>query len=294
MGCCSSNGLFDMFCFGCAMGILQCLIIHEGELYIISFMEKRLNDLKLLYIDYNIMEPVDLNYGQIFFMLLGFLPVLACVPCWVVAKFVYEPYVKKLAKEDEEPIPYEYQYPLENAENNGDGDGDYKKRIVLSNTPKGLVYMRYCKEDEGFEYWADNSIDYKYLETTARKYVTIFSCRDIYIDRFALLKEKLLDIKQQIEKNKSKEKELEVEEAEEEENDVFASFKSYNQSTSNISSTKTELTRNDVVCDKANKYLNRGKIAEADFGTEKKIVDTPTSSMSFSSWKLWKSQNKED
>jgi len=39
IGWCSSNGLFDMFCFGCAMGILQCLAIHEGGLYVISFME---------------------------------------------------------------------------------------------------------------------------------------------------------------------------------------------------------------------------------------------------------------
>ena len=236
------------------------------------------------------MDSVDLNYGQIFFMMLGLLPVLACVPCWVVAKFVYEPYVKKLA-EEEEPIPYEYQYPLIDAEDNG--DRDFKKCIVLSNTPKGLVYMRYCKEEEGFEYWTDNSIDYKYLETVARKYVTIFSCRDIYIDRFTLLKEKILGIKQKLEENKLKE-DLEEEEEKEEENDVFASLKSYNQSTSNISSAKTELTRNDVVCDEANKYLNRGKIAEANFGDEKKIVNTPTSLMSFSSWKLWKSQDKED
>jgi len=235
------------------------------------------------------MESVDLNYGQIFFMMLGLLPVLACVPCWVVAKFVYEPYVKKLA-EEEEPIPYEYQYPLINAEDNG--DRDYKNFIVLSNTPKGLVYMRYCKEDEGFEYWADNSIDYKYLETVARKYVTIFSCRNIYIDRFSLLKEKIQGIRQKIEENKLEEELEELEE--EEDNDVFANLKSYNQSTSNTSSTKTEITRNDVVCDEANKYLNRGKIAEANFGAEKKIVDTPTSSMSFSSWKLWKSQDKED
>ena len=88
--------------------------------------------------------------------------------------------------------------------------------------------------------------------------------------------------------------EEELEELEEEDNDVFANLKSYNQSTSNTSSSKTEITRNDVVCDEANKYLNRGKIAEANFGSEKKIVETATSSMSFSSWKLWKSQDKED
>jgi hypothetical protein len=28
-----------MFYFGCAMGILQCLAIHEGGLYVISFMK---------------------------------------------------------------------------------------------------------------------------------------------------------------------------------------------------------------------------------------------------------------
>lgn len=239
------------------------------------------------------MTSVDLNYGQIFFMMLGLLPVLACVPCWVVAKFVYEPYVKKLATE--ENTPYEYQYPLMYAENE-EQDRDFKKLIVLSNTPKGLTYMRYCKEDEGFEYWADNSIDYKYLETVARKYVTIFSCRDIYIDRFTLLKEKIVGIKQKIEENKEKQEKQEENKSENEakEEDVFASLKSYNQSSKNISSTKTELTRNDVVCDEANKYLNRGKIAEANFGEEKKIVDTATSSMSFSSWKLWKSQDKKD
>jgi len=238
-------------------------------------------------VEYNIMESVALNYGQIFFMMLGLVPVLACAPCWVVAKFVYEPYVKKLAEEEEEPVPYEYQYPLMDAEDNG--EQDFKKCIVLSNTPKGLVYMRYCKEDKGFEYWTDNSIDYKYLETVARKYVTIFSCRNIYIDRFSLLKEKIFDIKQKIEENKRTE-----DEEEEEGNDVFANFKSYNQSTNKISSNKTQITRNDVVCDEANKYLNRGKIAEANFEAGKKIVDTPTSSMSFSSWKLWKSRDKED
>jgi len=109
-----------------------------------------------------------------------------------------------------------------------------------------------------------------------------------------LLKEKIVGIKQKIEENKEKQEENKSENEAKDEEDVFASLKSYNQSSKNISSTKTELTRNDVVCDEANKYLNRGKIAEANFGEEKKIVDTATSSMSFSSWKLWKSQDKKD
>ena len=101
------------------------------------------------------LEAPDLNYGQIFFMTLGFLPVLACFPCWLVAKFVYEPYLKELEKEEEiiknEPIPFEYQFPIEKAENTKDKDSDFKNCIVLSNTPKGMDYMSYHKEEEGFE-----------------------------------------------------------------------------------------------------------------------------------------------
>ena len=161
--------------------------------------------------------------------------------------------------------------------------------------------MRYNKEDEGFEYWADKNIDYKYLETVARKYVTVFSCRDLYIDRFTLLKDKLVNLKEQIEENKKKAEEEEEDEEEkskeEEADDVFASFKSYNQSSNDkVQKDKTELTRNDVVCDKANKYLHRGKLKEANFGKKnEKVSKSTTSSMSFSSWKLWKSnEDKKD
>uniref|UniRef100_A0A6C0C6J3 Uncharacterized protein n=1 Tax=viral metagenome TaxID=1070528 RepID=A0A6C0C6J3_9ZZZZ len=237
------------------------------------------------------MEIQDFNYGQLFFMTLGFLPVMTCLPCWVVAKFLYEPYVKKLEETNrntvDEPVPFEYQYPLDDSQNDGDPDRDYYNCIVLSNTPKGLVYMRYSKEEEGFEYWTDNAVDYKYLEAVARKYVTIFSCRNIYIDRFTLLKEKIQIIKKRIDKNKLEEES--TENTTETEVGVFASLKSYNKSANKTEQTK--ITRNDVVCDKANKYLNRGKIKEAKFGKDKNIVETPTSTMSFSSWKLWKSKD---
>ena len=64
-------------------------------------------------------ESHELNFGQIFFMTLGFLPVLACFPCWVVAKFIYEPYIKQLAEESKhivnEPIRFEWQFPIDKA-----------------------------------------------------------------------------------------------------------------------------------------------------------------------------------
>ena len=83
----------------------------------------------------------------------------------------------------------------------------------------------------------------------------------------------------------------------EEADDVFPSFKSYYQSSNDkVQKDKTKLTRNDVVCDKANKYLHRGKLKEANFGKKnEKVSKSTTSSMSFSSWKLWKSsEDKKD
>ena len=39
LGRVSTDTLHSIYYFGCAMGILQCLIVHEGGLYIIYFLE---------------------------------------------------------------------------------------------------------------------------------------------------------------------------------------------------------------------------------------------------------------
>jgi len=242
-------------------------------------------------------EYCELNYGQIFFMMSSFIPVALCFPCWIVAKFVYEPFVKQVENEKENipEIPFEFQFPIEKASNDRDSESSFKKCIVLSNTPDGLVYMRYTKEEEGFEYWSDTTINYKYLETVARKYVTVFSCSSLYIDRFALLMTKITNLKEQISKNQEEKNNKAEEDKEIDEDDVFANLKSYNKKgkgTGDVTD-QTEIKRKDVVCDEANKYIKRGKIKEANFG-EQKPKETPASSMSFVSWKLWRSEKKED
>ena len=65
--------------------------------------KRMIKQFKNVWLDYNIemLEAPDLNYGQIFFMTLGFLPVLACFPCWLVAKFIYEPYLQELKEKEE-------------------------------------------------------------------------------------------------------------------------------------------------------------------------------------------------
>ena len=93
---------------------------------------------------------------------------------------------------------------------------------------------------------------------------------------FSLLKEKVQNLKEQIEENKKKAEEKKEEETSEKEEsgDVFASFKSYNQSTKDkVQKEKTTITKNDIVCDEANKYLHRGKLKEANFGKKNEKVE---------------------
>lgn len=224
------------------------------------------------------------NSSQIFFMMLSFVPIALCLPCWVVATFIYKPYVDELNKDIEipEPVPFERQFPIEKAGNKKKSDSEFENCIVLSNTPQGLVYMKYSKDEEGFEYWSDKTIDYKYLEAVARKYVTIFSCKDIYIDRMDLLKIKIDKLKEEIKKNKEEKKE-EKENNMDKSNDVFASLKS------NKKVVKTKIVRSDMVCEKSNKYINRGIIKDAVFGKKKINKEcVENKSMSFAGWKIWK------
>ena len=146
---------------------------------------------------------------------------------------------------------------------------------TMETTPDGLVIMRYNKKDEGFEYWADNTIAYKYLETVARKYVTMFHCGELYINRGGLLREKLrkleCDIAENMKPEEAGSEEAGSEEAgseeagseeEEGEEDVFAKLKS---NKANKPAKKLKITRDDVVCEKSNKYMKRGSLERICF-----------------------------
>ena len=43
-------------------------------------------------------EQAQLNTGQMFFILLSLIPMCFLFPTWLVAKFIYEPWVEKLSK----------------------------------------------------------------------------------------------------------------------------------------------------------------------------------------------------
>lgn len=258
--------------------------------------------------DYN--DVNTLNYSQMFFMAMGLLPVLLTLPCWLVAKYVFEPMMTEYESRFQEmidllhiPIPYEDKYSVKDASGNSTTN---MNNIVLDLTPEGNVAMRYNSDTEAFEYWSDKNISYKYLETVSRKYVNSFDCGSLYIDRIGLLKEKVDKIKEEIKENlkkqeedkEQKEKKKDKDDDDNDNDNVFANLKNYKTSTKE--DVKTKLTKNDIVCDQANKYIRKGKfIDHNDWMTPQKQEDdaeitSSTSSGGMMSWLEWKKHSKKD
>ena len=53
--------------------------------------------------------------------------------------------------------------------------------IVIENTPNGVVLMKYCFDSDAFLYWSEfNRITYRELQTVARKFVSVFNCKQLY------------------------------------------------------------------------------------------------------------------
>lgn len=247
-----------------------------------------------------------LNYSQIFFMTLGFLPIMLTFPCWVVAKYVFEPMMKDYESKFQEvldllhvPTPYHEKYDVKDPSGNAPTD---LNNVVLDLTPEGNVAMRYNSNTDAFEYWSDKSVSYKNLETVSRKYVNVFGCGQLYIPRMKRLEEKVEKIKEKIKENLKKQEEDKNETNEDKKEDkkedsVFASLKNY-KNTSN-KDIKTKLTKNDIVCDEANKYIRKGKFAShLEWMEPVKQMDDSESTSSFSggmmSWLEWKNHSKTD
>ena len=131
------------------------------------------------------MEHYSLHYG-FFAHLLIFLSVVnisVFISLFIVSVFVYRPMVEKALKEpidfDFPEEPYEYKYNLKNVfhENDDVNPNSY----VCETTPDGVVFMKYDNDEEGFVFWSNKQIQFKYLDTVARKYVKSFLCKKLYI-----------------------------------------------------------------------------------------------------------------
>jgi len=160
-----------------------------------------------------------------------------------------------------------------------------KDCYVMEKTPLGNVLLRYNHNLEHFEYYSDNTIPYRYLETVGRKFVKCFNCRPIFVDmeeELNLYKKKLEEERKKEELNKSL---LNTgNNSSDQKKNVFTKFKSYNNNTAKIMSvapSKTNasmsnsismnnknVTKTDdkiLLKERSNRYSNEGKFANFNF-----------------------------
>ncbi len=227
-------------------------------------------------------ECMKNNYLLQIFFFIGFVPVTLLFSSWIVAKYVFLPYVDKVKNEkdiewpeEEEVIAYENKYEIK-IKNQKNDEINYEKCSVCESTPDGLVFMRYNKENEGFDWWSDNkSVKYIYLETVSRKYVNVFSCSSLYIDRKEDLKRQL-----EIEKEKEEREKMEIEDNKDEvdsDDDLFVKLKP---------NKKIKPTKKDKqAAINGNKFKYCGKIKDFKLLQKRKKNSAVKKKIDFSSWK---------
>ena len=132
---------------------------------------------------------------------------------------------------DEPEERYEDKYPLDNAKCSDDPIRVVNpSSYIMDYTPNGIIVLRYDYDSEAFFYWSNKkNIPYKVLETAARKYITTYCCKELYIDKEQLLKEKK-ELYEEKQKQLKEQEEMKKEDTRENddsdsENSVFATLK---------------------------------------------------------------------
>lgn len=191
----------------------------------------------------------------------------------------------------------------------------YVNNYILEQTPLGNVYMRYNNSKKSFEYFSNNTIPYRYLETIGRKYVMTFWCKPLFVDLAAELKR--VDEKKKEEEEKEKEKEKGTNKDIEEDKKVVTkkpnmkpSFSSRqhmmsgnsssksNANTNTNASNKTNTTNNTtnnanksatILKENANRYTWEGRLSNLEL---LKKPPKKLESLSFAEFKLLQQQQK--
>jgi hypothetical protein len=172
--------------------------------------------------------------------------------------------------------------------------------IIIETTPLGNVIMMYNNKKEVFEYYCDNTVPYRFLETVARKYVLTYFCRPLYIVMEEELKESEKKLVEQQNKEKRKaEEELANKSTIVPKKSVFAKFKSYNKEALSGQVNKAAPPKNSIpnntstnndkpilLKERANRYNFQGKIANFSLlkKVDKKLVNKKLA-MTFSDFK---------
>ena len=236
---------------------------------------------------------VENAYFLQFLLLLSLIPLSALTSAWLVAKFVYEPHMRKAAleeelsdDEEEEEETYEDKYCLDFVKKN-DEEKNHKNLMVQEATPYGSVFMKWNEENESFDYWCDNKeIKYVYLEVVARKYCTMFGCPEIYIDRGKDI-QRQKELEKQAEEKANMEEEDKKEEEVDSDDELFAKLKKPEEVKKSVSKKKVE-----IAAVKANKYRRVGKISEMVLLQKVKLKEEPKKKMTFSDWVSFSKNSK--
>ena len=193
---------------------------------------------------------------MISFFIFGIIPT-AIFGSWVVAYFIWEPYVQECLGVVMEEPPYEIKYPFLDEMIIHDNLEWIADAMVIEETPQGYCALQYNPEMESFEIWADADIQYRYLETLARHFVQKFHCEKFFINRFEELTKKIRT--KEAEKKEKMAKTAAADTADaadaEEEASVFAVLKK----------SKQRIDHTLIISEKANRYIKKGRFSETNF-----------------------------
>ena len=183
-----------------------------------------------------------------------------------------KPFIKYMDKYKNEYIKLDFRQLTTSEKEN------LKNNFVMETTPLGNVIMYYNNNKNGFVYYSDSTIPYRFLETVGRKYITIFKCKDttIYVDETdetdeKTPTEKLPEITTDATSSETKSTSTPLTTTTKK--NVFAKFKNYNHPNSNPSSSmiaknnsvKIRTQSNKEVKENKNKYISDGKITNFSF-----------------------------
>ena len=175
-----------------------------------------------------------------------------------------------------------------------------KNSFIIEKTPLGNVIMYWNNSRESFEYYSDNTIPYRYLETVGRKYVKTFNCRQIYIDMEFELRE--FERRKKENQDLKMASNLELKKDVEQKKNVFAKFKNYNtesgtgrvnrgvappkNSIPNNNNNMKNSSENVILKENSNRYTCEGRMSNFSIlkKPDRKVIDKKYA-MSFADFK---------
>ena len=218
---------------------------------------------------------------------------------WIVSKYVHQPMLDDAVKQDRDWREFLYFEELNQDYSNKfpllkdlSENEPPEYNLLCDTTPNGFVFFRYIKDEEGFEYWCDKTIDYKNLETLARKYVNLFNCKQIFCDRKKMLEEKLNKINELKNNYITKSSNLNaINKTDISQNETSQNETSQNESVfADLKASKKVEKKIEYVCDISNKYIKRGSLKDYK-NIVKKPIKKNTENIKndkFFSWTSWK------